>query len=483
MKRHAVAGLQWTGLATLATSAFQYVQVAVLTRFLSPADFGLMAMAMVVIGVVQAFNDMGISNAVIQRRDAAGERLSSLFWLEIAAGLGLFAITLAITPLTVSFYREPALLPVMLWVSTIFLVTPPGQLYLVLLQRDLKFKDLAVIEISATVVSTIAMFAAALIGMGVIALVAGQIVYYAARSLQLVAAGLPHWRPRLHFRAADLAGYFGFGAYQMGERTVTYLGINAIKIIVGRYLGADVLGLYYIAYQIIVYPVLRVSTVIMTVSFPILAKFQESDDLLRRGYLHMSRLISFSLFPVLVVAFVAAPVFAPLLVGPGWADVTPIVQILCVVALFKALGSTTVPTYLARGRADLGFAWNFIVAVVNAVVFYLLAGYGIVVLTLAFAAISLLQFVVMQTITGHMIGLKWSKYLGAMAINAMKSVVVGALVYAAYTIGSALSVNSLVLLVAMAAVSVVAYLSIALAFNRDYLRELWHLVLRPHAEA
>ncbi|OPY25854.1 MAG: colanic acid exporter [Methanocella sp. PtaU1.Bin125] len=481
MKRHAIRGIQWTGMSTLVTSAFQYVQVAVLTRFLSPSDFGLMAMAMVVIGIVQAFNDMGISNAVIQRQDTTRDRLSSLFWLEIAAGLGLFAFTLAITPLTVGFYNEPALLWVMIWISTIFLVTPPGQLYLVLLQRDLRFKDLAIIDISATIVSTIVMFVAAFAGLGVMALVLGQIVYFGVRSLQLVVVGLPHWRPHLHFRASDLAGYIGFGMYQMGERTVTYLAINAIKFIIGRYLGAEVLGLYYVAYQIIVYPVMRISTVIMTVSFPILAKFQDSDDLLRRGYLHMSRLISFSMFPVLAVVFVAAPVFVPMLMGPGWEGVTPIFQILCTVALFKVLGSTTVPTYLSRGRADLGFVWNLVVAVVNAVVFYLLAGYGIQVLVLAFAAISLLQFVVMQTITGTMIGLTWRAYLGAMALNTTKSVVVGVLAYLAWQAGLSLGLGDLALLVAITVVSLMVYMAMALSFNRKYLRELWGLLV-PGAE-
>jgi hypothetical protein len=115
-------------------------------------------------------------------------------------------------------------------------------------------------------------------------------------------------------------------------------------------------------------------------------------------------------------------------------------------------------------------------------VFYLLAGYGIIVLTLSFAAISLIQFVVMQTITGGMIGLKWSEYLGAMALNTAKSAVVGVLVYASYVIGSALNMGDLTLLVVMATVSVVVYIAIALAFNRPYLRELWHLIL-PHAEA
>jgi O-antigen/teichoic acid export membrane protein len=191
----------------------------------------------------------------------------------------------------------------------------------------------------------------------------------------------------------------------------------------------------------------------------------------------MSRLISFTMIPLLVVAFVAAPVFVPLLMGPGWSGVTPIFQILCAVGLFKVLGSTTVPTYLARGRADLGFIWNFIVALVNAAVFYLLAGYGIIVLTLSFAAISLLQFIVMQTITGGMIGLKWSAYLRAMAINVAKSIAVGALVYGTYAAGTVLRLGPVPLLAAMLLVGLIAFLAIAVTFNRDYLRELRDLIM------
>jgi O-antigen/teichoic acid export membrane protein len=196
----------------------------------------------------------------------------------------------------------------------------------------------------------------------------------------------------------------------------------------------------------------------------------------------MSRLISFTMFPMLVVAFIAAPVFVPLLMGPGWSGVTPIFQILCVVALFKVLGSTTVPTYLSRGRADLGFIWNLIVAVVNAVVFYLLAGYGIIVLTISFAAISLLQFIVMQTITGRMIGLKWSTYLRAMAINTAKSIVVGTITYAAYVIGQSAGLGNITLLAIMTIVSIITFMAIAFVFNREYLHELRDLFV-PGTEA
>jgi O-antigen/teichoic acid export membrane protein len=476
LKRHAVSGAKWIGLATVVTAALQFLQVAMLTRFLSPGEFGLMAMAMFVYGIAQAFNDMGISNAIIQRKDTTRDRLSSLFWLEIAVGFGLFLLTLISTPLAVGFYNEPALAGVMLWISVIFLVTPPGQIFMVLLQKELRFRKLALIEILASVTSLIVTVAAAYFGLGVMALVIGQICYFGIRSLQFVAVGLPLWRPHLHFSTSDLRGYIGFGMCQMGERTVTYLSINVINLIIGRYLGAGALGQYSVAYQMIVYPVLRLNNVIMSVSFPIFAKFQDMNEMLRQGYLHLSRAISFATFPVIVVAFVAAPIIVPLLLGPGWSEVTPVFRILCAVAIFRALGSTTVPTYLAKGRADLGFTWNFVVAAVNGIVFYFTASYGIIALGMAFAATSLLQFVVMQTITGRMIELKWNAYLRSMALVSAKSAITGAVVYALYLAGTGMGMDRVVLLAAMLTVGIFVYTAMAIGFNLDYLKELWGLV-------
>ena len=90
LKGQAVKGVKWTGLSTLITSVFQYVQVAVLTKFLTSSDFGIMAMALVVIGLAQAYTDLGISNAIIQRQNTTKDNLSSLYWLEIMMGASLF---------------------------------------------------------------------------------------------------------------------------------------------------------------------------------------------------------------------------------------------------------------------------------------------------------------------------------------------------------------------------------------------------------
>lgn len=477
MKIQAVNGVKWTGLSTLITSVLQYVQVAVLTKFLTSSDFGIMAMALVVIGLAQAYTDLGISNAIIQRPNPTKDNLSSLYWLEIMTGACLFLLMFLLTPLTVRFFNEPSLAKVMLGTSIVFLITPLGQQFQILMQRELEFRRLATIDIISSLTSTAITILAAFLGYGVMALVISQIAFYGCRSLQFLWFGLPRWKPALHFKRSDLRGYLYFGLYQMGERTVTYFSINVINIIIGKFLGPVALGHYSLAYQMIINPIFRFNTVFMTVAFPIFSKLQDKNGMLAKGYLHMTRFISFTIFPVLILIFFIAPVFVPVILGQQWRDVIPLIRILCFVGLFKSLGTATVPTYLAKGHADLGFIWNFIVSAVNGVLFYFTTRYGIIAMTLSFAALSFIQFLIIQTITGNMIGLKWMDYIGSFARQSIICLALGFILYGSYLLGLSAGLSQLAIFLFMIAVFTVAWAFLAAMFNRDYLMELKMLII------
>jgi len=263
----------------------------------------------------------------------------------------------------------------------------------------------------------------------------------------------------------------------MGERTVTYFSINVINIIIGKFLGPVPLGRYSLAYQLIIGPVLKFSTVFMTVAFPIFSKLQDKNGMLREGYLHMTRFIAFTIFPVLVLIFFIAPVFVPVVLGDPWRDVIPLIQILCIVGLFKSLGTTTVPTYLAKGHADLGFIWNFFVSAVNGVLFYFTTQYGIIALTWSFAALSLVQLIMIQTITGNMIGLKWSAYIGSMVRQSFLCMALSIILYGAYLLGRSAGLSQLALFLLIIVVFALAWAFLTMIFNRDYLMELKKLIM------
>ena len=140
LKEQVFSGIKWNGISVVAVVALQFVTLVVMAKLLSPSDFGLMGMIMVVIGFAQAFADMGISNAIIHRQDSTRLQLSSLYWLNILAGVIVFCVVCASAPLIVAFYREPRLYNLLFLTSVIFLITPFGQQFQILLQKELNFK-------------------------------------------------------------------------------------------------------------------------------------------------------------------------------------------------------------------------------------------------------------------------------------------------------------------------------------------------------
>lgn len=339
-------------------TALQFITLAVLARLISPSDFGLMGMVMVVIGFAQMYVDMGISNAIIYRQDATREELSSLYWLNILAGIGVFLIVCLSTPLVVAFYHEPRLKNLMYLAALVFLITPFGQQFQILLQKGLQFKLLARIEIVGSFTNAMVAIILAFLGMGVFSLIWGQLAATTMRVLLLFYWGWRNWRPRLHFSKRDMRGYIGFGLYQMGENTVNYFNSNFDYLLIGSLLGAKTLGYYTLAYNLVLKPSSMINPVITRVAFPVFSLVQNDSDRLKRGYLKALQLLSSVNFPIMVGLAAVAPIAVPIIFGEQWLPSVILIQILTIVGLLRSTGNPVGSLLLAKGRADLGFKWN-----------------------------------------------------------------------------------------------------------------------------
>ncbi|MFH1976753.1 MAG: MOP flippase family protein [Pseudomonadota bacterium] len=358
LKQQAVSGVKWSGISMGAVTALGFVTLAVLARLLSPADFGLMGMIMVVIGFAQAFADMGISNAIIYRQDATKDQLSSLYWLNILAGVIVFCVVCASTPLVVGFYHEPRLSKLLYLTALVFLITPLGQQFQILLQKELQFNRLAKIEIATVVVNSTVTIGSAFAGLGVYSLILGQLIATATKVALLCSAGSRQWRPSLHFAKRDLKGYVSFGLYQMGERAINYLNSNLDYLLIGSMLGASALGYYTLAYNLIIRPSTMINPVITKVAFPVFSRIQNETERIKRVYLKILQLLSIFNFPMMIGLAVVAPVAVPVIFGEQWLPSIILIQILTIVGLLRSIGNPVGSLLLAKGRADLGFKWN-----------------------------------------------------------------------------------------------------------------------------
>lgn len=359
LKKQAFSGVKWTSASMLIVTVAQFVQLAVLARFLEPSDFGLMAIMMIVIGFSQAFQDMGISNAIIQRQNITHTQLSSLYWLNIASGVVLALIVWGISPLVALIYDEPRITGLMGVLSSVFILVALGNQYRVLCQKNLDFKVLEIINVVAAIVALIVAVGLAMQGFGVLTLVIATLTQAGLASVLFLWVGLRKYpKPSLVYRHSALRGFYGFGLYQMGERSINYLGSNADKLLIGKLVGMSATGFYNLAWQLIIFPLSKINPIVNKVAFPVYSKIQHDPEALNRYYSFNVKALSLITMPLLAFLVFYSQEVVRIVFGEGWSATAELLPVLALVGIMKALGNPGGAIILALGRADVGFWWN-----------------------------------------------------------------------------------------------------------------------------
>ncbi|MEG9302761.1 MOP flippase family protein [Psychrobacter celer] len=377
LKQKAVSGVKWTTFSSVIVAILQIVQLVILARLLEPTVFGLMAITSVVIGFAQAFLDMGISNAIIHKQEVSHTQLSSLYWLNVLSGIVLFLIVSLCAPVVALFYQEAELTNIIILVAMTFLIQPFGQQFIVLWQKELKFNDIAKVDILTKLVALIVSIVFAYYNYGVYALVYGVLAGTILQTLVFVYKGLREYTISFVFRLSDVREFLSFGLYQMAEKTLNYFNSQIDTLLIGKLLGVETLGVYNIAKQIIMKPIQIINPIVSKVTFPVMAKIQNDTDRLKEIYLKTINLLSSINFPIYLFMLITAPQLVPLMFGEQWVDAVIILQILSIYGALRSIGNPVGSLLLAKGRADWGFYWNLGLFFYVPIVIYLFSRAGI----------------------------------------------------------------------------------------------------------
>lgn len=358
LKTKTFSGIKWTTLSTVIINLLQILQLVILSRLLNPTDFGLLAIVTVVMGFVSAFIDMGISNAIIHKQDISHQELSSLYWLNVFTGFLMFLLVSIFAPIVSIFYHEKSLTPLIVLMSTTFIIQSFAQQYNVLWQKELRFREIAKIEVINKFFTLIVTIGFAYFGYGVFSIVYGAIIGSVVQTLLYLKLGLKEYKPSFRFKIKDIKKFLGFGLYQMGERTVNYFNYQIDTMLIGKLLGMENLGVYNIAKQLVMRPAQVINPIITRVTFPAMSKIQNDIPKLKEVYLKTINYLSSVNFPIYAFMFVFSKEIVLILFGEKWLEAVPILQILAVWAALRSTGNPVGSLLMARGRADLGFLWN-----------------------------------------------------------------------------------------------------------------------------
>jgi len=342
------------GLLTLISQGAQFtiqsIATVVLAHLLTPADYGLVGMVTAITGLGQAFADLGLSEATIQHPEINHDQVSKLFWVNVAIGLALAAITASSAPILVSFYHEPRLRAITYVVSLTFVIGGLRVQHDALLQRNMRFTVLAIRDVTSFVVAVPTAIFLAWRGAGYWAIVALPLIVNATQmTLSWV---MTRWIPSLPGNFRGVRSLVKFG----GDVAASYLTISFTRssdsMLIGRYWGAGPLGLYSRAMNLLLLPTRQLGAPARRVAVPAFSRVQNDRDRLARVYLRMANLIMWITGPIFGFLFVAATPVIVLTLGYKWRAAAPVFQILAIFALGQLLYESIIWLLVSRGESQ-----------------------------------------------------------------------------------------------------------------------------------
>jgi len=476
LRKRAASGAKWSGASTMIVTLLELVQLVVLARLLTPQDFGLMAMVMVFLVFAQSFADMGVSAAIIHRQDITRRQLSSLYWLTLLSGVIVAALFVMVSPLIVLFYQETSLQSLLLCIALVFVIGSIGQQFEILMQKHLMFKRLAFIDSSASSFGVCSAILFAWLGFGVWSLVWGRLISVSVRSGILSWYGFNHWQPQLYFSFKEIKEFIGFGMFQMGDRCVNYFNQRVDQLLIGSLLGAQALGFYSLAFNLVIQPISKINPLFTRVAFPVFAKINTDNERLRHGFMTLRNLLSTINAPLLLGLFAIAPTLIPFFFGEQWAPSIELLQLLVLVAFFRSMGNPIGSLLLAKGRADLGFKWNVALFFIQLPVLYFATKiYGVTGAIVALLVLELVYFPVeYQFLIKKLIGRCFSDYLS----SASRAFFIALLMtMAVMAIPLFFELSLLALLIAQIVLGALIYVTMYWLFFPVPMKKLIHLIV------
>jgi O-antigen/teichoic acid export membrane protein len=444
------------GLARLCAQGADFVlrlaSLMVLARLLGPKDFGLVGMVTAFTGVLTLFRDFGLSAAAIQRQDVTEEQISTLFWINLLVGVLLAMLTAGMAPIVATFYHEPRLVGVTAALALSFLFNAAGVQHGGLLQREMRFTALAVISIISLIVSTAVGVGGAVAGYGYWSLVSMTVALPLVNTVGFWLATA--WIPGRPHKRVGIRSMMHFGGAITLNGLVVYIASNFEKVLLGRFWGADTLGIYGRAYQLVNIPTANLNSAAGEVAFSALSRLQDDPSRLRNYFLKGYSVLVAMTMPMTLACALFADDMIYVFLGPKWNSAAVIFRLLAPTILVFAIANPLSWLVMSLGLIKRSLKMGLVIAPLLILAYLLGLPYGPKGVAIAYSATMLLWVipVIAWSVHGTMISLfdvllAASRPLGASIVAAGLAFAVRSIYVASWSPLPRLILESAVLLI------------------------------------
>lgn len=328
----------------------QTLGIVILSRLLTPDDFGLYAMVMAVVGIALLLGDFGLSLASIQAEDVTASERTNIFWTNVLIGLVCGTAVFLAADLVAAFYDTPELADVVRLLSLVFVLQAAKAQFAANASRAFRFKLLAWVDIGSQGLALAAAVTGAVLGAGVWSLVLQQLTAAAVALVWLALAST--WHPGLPRRRTSIRRFVAFGTNTMGVQVVNYVSANIDSVLLGRSFGSYDVGLYDRAYQLFRLPLQQIAAPMTRVALPVLSRV--TDDRQFESYIVRAQMIlTYGLGGAFAIAVAVAYPLLDVVLGPGWGLTPLLFSILALGGIFQTMGYVYYWIFLAKNKTAL----------------------------------------------------------------------------------------------------------------------------------
>lgn len=477
LRSQTVKGIAILGAGKGLGKFISFANTLILARILSPDDYGLMAMAMVVAGFVGFFNEIGLGSAIIQQKKVTKEQLSGAFYIALFTCSLLYILTYLFAPHVADFYGNPDVEVILQLIGLSFFFGAIKTVPDALLIKEMKFTYLSAVEFLAVLIVCSVTLVLAYMDFKALSLVYGFLVGELFKAITILI--ISKWRPSLNGSIKEAIGLMRFGLTVTYSRLTWYLYSNASTLILGRVVGSTQTGIWGMAVTIASLPTSNITNLIIQVASPLFSKLQNDYIALNNALLKLTAGISLITFPVLVGIILTADELIPVLLGEQWLAAVIPMQLLCIRELFKSIDPLLTQAFISIGKANITAKYTSVCALFIPLAIFIGAYYyGVNGAAISLVLVYPLLTIYLLFLAKKHYQLPVKKYL-LQLITPLSSCVAmaGAIVLFDLTIVPLLSIPVIAVLLLKVLIGVVSYGTWVIYINTDSIRLLKSVLL------
>ncbi|WNB92683.1 lipopolysaccharide biosynthesis protein [Bacillus sp. NEB1478] len=419
----------WSLSGTIGVRIIGLLTSILLARLLTPEIFGIVGMAMVIVGFIYVVQEAGLSSVLIQRKSINKTLVVTTFYMNIIFSLLLIVLLIILAPFIADFYKQSAVKTLLYFSSIGIFIGALGITERGLLTRDKKFKKLTSIDLVAEVTTSLFSIILALLGYWMLAVGLSILFRPAIQSLSLfLVAGFNNVKGKPDFKLAkDILPY---SLNVQGTRIINFARNNVDYLIIGKILGSSSLGIYTIAFQWSTVARFYFSQAIANVAFPEIARNQNDFNKVGIIYTNIIRKISFITFPLCMGIACVADEFIMVLYGDRWLEVIPVLQVLMLAGMITSIGTVVGSVYKGIGRPDIELKVN-VYSLISFIILILILGnaYGLIGVAYAVLINTIIFNIVMTTTLFKIINLKFNVFIKSLKNAFYSTILMSVLLY------------------------------------------------------